>query len=64
MNFDKKRLFKYGITEEELKEALGTALKESHSEAEQNDTQDSGEFMEEILDDMDIGRNFLENSNV
>ena len=33
------RLVLYGITEEELKEHLGTLLKESHQEAEQNETQ-------------------------
>jgi hypothetical protein len=45
----------YGITEEELREHLGTLLKDSHGEAEQNDTQNSADIMEMVMDDFQIG---------
>ena len=41
-----KRLVLFGITEEEFREHLGTLLKESHQDAEQNETQDSSELLE------------------
>ena len=40
----------YGITDSELEEQLGTLLKDSHGEAEQNETQNSADIIEFVMD--------------
>eukprot|EP00027_Filamoeba_sp_ATCC50430_P015909 CAMPEP_0168572928 /NCGR_PEP_ID=MMETSP0413-20121227/18237_1 /TAXON_ID=136452 /ORGANISM="Filamoeba nolandi, Strain NC-AS-23-1" /LENGTH=679 /DNA_ID=CAMNT_0008606093 /DNA_START=22 /DNA_END=2059 /DNA_ORIENTATION=- len=49
------RLVTYGLTESELREHLGTLLKDAHSEAEQDDTQSSEDRVDEVLSDINLG---------
>ena len=51
------RLVTYGLTEGELREHLGTLLKDAHTEAEQDETQASEDRVDEILSDINLGTN-------
>jgi len=49
-----QRLVLFGITEEELHEHLGSLLKDAHQAAEQNETQESSDLVEYIIDDFNL----------